>query len=510
MRQTTNIQTKHIPRLLEQSKYGRLCSLAQFAMAAILLPFVAQALPFGNHPGFIAQANAQEEPNPNCTLLVPAKPLTAEGLATPYRLIGCDQKNLAQSAFVQAAVIESNGHISIYNPLVVNEGDKPDVDYVPPAHVTLPARARVAIWMGFNGQNLTLKGTEDNTLADSKCVNGLPGGDNFGQMAYCNAPAFFRVAHRALRSGKLVPPDLGTYYIDHVKQTCPSTRDFSVVDQDPNDNVPTTYLVSNGKLAQDTQANRALPGVEQLINPSDERLLAVALDNALGCQPWKADNLADPGGPQVPALPLNEIQAKVRQAKPIARVPARDPMVLSNGEPNLDKLNAYRRGVFQRPVRSLEFADTTRYCRRLFRVAPARFNLDAKLTKAAPSPDPAAANSLFTFLAQRFVATDAILGCSNALGVVNPVSLVQDDQGVTTDATINLTVHNNNLAKLAPAAPADDQQAQREATTESPAATAPAAETPATEAAPVDQPTTAAPATMPAAQPTPADVPPGE
>lgn len=50
----------------------------------------------------------------NCTLLVPANPLTAQGLAPSYQLGGgCDEANKMQAAFVQGAVIDPAGNISI-------------------------------------------------------------------------------------------------------------------------------------------------------------------------------------------------------------------------------------------------------------------------------------------------------------------------------------------------------------------------------------------------------------
>jgi hypothetical protein len=50
------------------------------------------------------------------------------------------------------------------------------------------------------------------------------------------------------------------------------------------------------------------------------------------------------------------------------------------------------------------------------------------------------ANSLFTFMAQRFVASYNILGCANRVHIPNPISLTVDGQGVTTAATIDLSV----------------------------------------------------------------------
>jgi hypothetical protein len=128
-------------------------------------------------------------------------------------------------------------------------------------------------------------------------------------------------------------------------KVCPSVRDFGVVDMDQSDNVVTSYLVTaNGQTAQMTAANMAaLQTTQTQVNGSDNRLLAVAMDSALGCTPWMAPDLATPGH-MLPALPLNELQAAVQQAPPVARVPANDPMVLTGNQPDINKLNAYRRG----------------------------------------------------------------------------------------------------------------------------------------------------------------------
>src|SRR5207302_9432944 len=134
----------------------------------------------------------------------------------------------------------------------------------------------------------------------------------------------------------------------------------------------------DGHVAQNTAANRvALQNVQTAKNASDNRLLAVALDTALGCTPWMAPDLADPGK-SVPALPLNELQAAAHQAAPVALVPSGDPMVLVNGQPNLFKLDAYRLGVDQRPA-PFASASTTAYCTNLINVAPVRLQLDKAL-----------------------------------------------------------------------------------------------------------------------------------
>jgi len=392
----------------------------------------------------VAPQLVRAQSNPNCSLIVPNNPLTAEGLATPYQLVAtdptagdCHETNSDQSAFVQAAVIDpATGQISIYNPLVVDQGATPAM---PPVIPTLPANPIVALWFGYNGDTLTLQGA-DGVLAGASCVNGADGA-NFGQFAYCNAPAFFRAAHRALRRGQISIPPLGMA-VDG--RPCPTVRDFFAVDQDQSDNLPTSYLMTSDGMAQRTQANLSrYPDAVMLGNPSDNRLVDVALDGALGCTPWKAADLADPGQ-MVPALPLNELQARAKQGFPVALVPAGDPMVLSNGSRDLVKVNAYRRGVDQPPVAWSFQADTARYCRNMLRVAPARMMQDQALLMpdaAHPtrglSPDPGAADSLFTFLAQRFVASYDILGCADLLRVPDPIALTINADGITTGATLN-------------------------------------------------------------------------
>src|SRR5690349_15867250 len=107
-------------------------------------------------------AAAPAVPNPDCTLIVPKNPLSAAGLATPYQLTAtnpglgpCNESNAAQAAFVQGAIFDpATGAISVYNPVVVDKGDAPLVAPVAP---TLPAGAIVALWFGYNGNNLLLK-----------------------------------------------------------------------------------------------------------------------------------------------------------------------------------------------------------------------------------------------------------------------------------------------------------------------------------------------------------------
>jgi hypothetical protein len=373
--------------------------------------------------------------NQDCTLIVPHNPRTAAGLATPYQLVAtnpsngpCNETNKNQSAFVQAAVIDrDSGKISIYNPLVIDQGSQPAAAPIVP---TLPTRNIVAIWFGFNGNNLSLTG-QGTDLDDNRCTQGL------GQFAYCNASSFFDEANDQIDAGNLVVPALGTSPKDN--EVCPTVRSFAHVDQDQSDNVTTIYLfTTNGQVAQNTAANvKALAGAVAKGNPSDNRLLDVFVDGALGCSPWTVPDLADPGS-LVPALPLNELQASQFQAPPIARVPLGDPFVLKppiTGVPNLHQVNRYRRGVDQQRADDNDDASTTTYCQNIRSIHTAKLKLDTPFFTAFRSVDATVANNLFTFMAQRYVATYQILGCQGLLNLPVNVTLTTTN-GVVTGATI--------------------------------------------------------------------------
>ncbi len=373
-------------------------------------------------------------PNPNCALIVPPNPLSAQGLATPYRLVAqdpaagpCHEANAAQAAFVQGAIFDpATSTISIYNPLVVDKHRKPAVA---PSVPTLPAGAVVALWFGFNGDTLRLLDS-GGSLAAGRCVQGLPY-SIFGQVAYCNAPAFFSAVNTAIAAKKLTVPALG---IAKDGKTCPTTRDFSVVDQDPSDNVTTTYLtLPNGATAQNTVANRAaLATAAVAVNGSDEGLLAGKLDTALGCSPWAAPDVADNGN-LVTALPLNELQAAAHQQPPVALVPPNDPMTMVNGHYSLRKTNLYRAGVDQPPLYAID-AVPRNYCANLVSVGLPRLFLDRPLTEVVTSPAPTATN-LFTFLGQRWHNSYDLLGCQNLLHMQNPLYVVMH-HGVATNVVL--------------------------------------------------------------------------
>ncbi|MFC1436493.1 hypothetical protein ACEZDB_38250 [Streptacidiphilus sp. N1-3] len=360
-------------------------------------------------------AAAPPEPNADCTLTVPANPLSAQGLATPYLLSAtdrrqgpCHEADTAQSAFVQATVLDpATGALSVYDPLVIDKGSRPAA---PPVRPKLPRHAVVGIWFGFNAGNLTLRGT-GGSLSDGHCVNGL-GRSLFSQFAYCNAPAFFRAANAAEHSGKLVVPPLGS---GKDGRACMSTRDFGLIDQDQSDNVTTDYLATaDGRTAQKNAANTAaLAGASPLLNGSDNLLLIAFVDPALGCTPFTAPDLADPGQ-RVTSLGLDEIQAARFQTAPIALVPVNDPMVQVDGRTSRAKTNLYRAGVDMPPLSGTDTGDPLAYCTSLETTGAQRINDDRRFFAPAVSPDNG--TSLFDFLTARLAASLTNLGCAQPGG----------------------------------------------------------------------------------------------
>jgi hypothetical protein len=360
------------------------------------------------------------DPNPNCTLVVPANPLSAQGLATPYRMTAtdsaqgaCKESDTAQSAFVQATIIDpATGKLSVYDPLVVDQGARPAVQPVTPR---LPARAVVGIWFGYNADNLTLRDT-NGSLRQGKCVNGL-NGSVFGQYAYCNAPAFFTAANAAITAKKLTVPALGTASDG---MPCMSTRDFALIDQDQSDNVTTQYLTTaDGRTAQSTAANKArMANAQKLANPSDNALLDAFVDPALGCKPWTAPDLAD-NGAMVTSLAMDELQANAHQGAPSALIPLNNPMTLANEMFSTAKTNLYRAGVDQPALPAGQ--TPTDYCRNMDTMQAARLQKDMQVLAAQGSPAPTEADSLYTFMGMRLQQSFDNLKCDN-FGLTNPVS----------------------------------------------------------------------------------------
>src|ERR1039457_2787117 len=261
--------------------------------------------------------------NVSCNLIVPADPLSAAGLATPWQLTGtggmtpaasgCTMANAANlGAFVQATVLDPvAGPLAVYEPLVITQGTTPAAAPVVP---TLPANAIVTIDIGFNGTNLTLMGATPTALQQGFCDNGLPG-SIFGQVSFCNGVAFFAAANKDIAAGMLVVPATGTS--PKTGQACPTTRSFTMIDQDQSDNVTSKYLLNgNGQTAQFNTANvGALAGAQTLVNGSDNALISFFLDPTLGCTPYMAPDLSQ-GGTLSTSQALDELSAAKNQLAP--------------------------------------------------------------------------------------------------------------------------------------------------------------------------------------------------
>ncbi|KAJ3351296.1 hypothetical protein HDU83_009023 [Entophlyctis luteolus] len=383
-----------------------------------------------------------------CTVTLPKNALTSTGLSTPWVVSGditiCDQ-TAAQGAptFAECVIVNTNGTLGVYSPLLVNSGSKVNVDYIAPTAVTVPTGATVGCWFGTNAAITLL--ADNNNGADLKaanCVNGDPNvaGDTFGQFAACNAANFFAAANKVVTA-----PALGT---GKNGKPCYTTRSFEVIDMDQSDNVVTSFLAGKTMIAQNTNANaaklKAMDGAAptEMTNGSDNLLLDAAYRPALGCTVYTAPNLAAPNdNTPVGALALNELQANQLQAAPIALVPPTDPFVLSaSGAMSLSKQTAYRTAVNQGAPAGTT-AEATAYCQNMLDVTAPSYITDSKFIIGAGTPDAANGIDLFTFQGQRFQASWMGLGCNTLItldaGVVEPMTANRDANGVTQSVTFN-------------------------------------------------------------------------
>jgi hypothetical protein len=390
--------------------------------------------------------------NMNCDIIVPAKPLTARGLSTPWQLTGPDGQSPAASgcteanaaslgAFVQATILNrSTGALSVYEPLVVTQGTTPAVAPVVPK---LPRNSIVTIDVGFNGTDLTQVGATRRALRQGSCVDGLHG-SVFGQVSFCNGTRFFRVARRLEARGKLVVPSAGISTVNG--KPCPTTRDFSIVDQDPSDNVTTTYLLTaSGQTAQNNARNTsALPGATQISNGSDNALLDVFVDPAVGCKPLEAPDLSA-GGAMGTSQALDELSAARSQAAPVALVPENDEMVLVNNEFSPAKTNLYRSSVGQPALsRANNAVDSpAKFCQNMVNIQSVFLNDNEAALTPGSSPVPAVGDNLFTFMANRLSMSFDNLSCGS-YGLKNPVTVTLDGSGAATGATLDTTQQTAN------------------------------------------------------------------
>jgi hypothetical protein len=385
--------------------------------------------------------------NTNCEIVVPAHPLTAAGLATPYQLTGpggtspassgCTMANAANlGAFVQATILyPATGKLAVYEPLVITKGTRPAIAPVPPR---LPKNAVVTIDFGFNGATLTQAGATPRALTQGHCINGMKGSP-FGQVSFCRGKHFFWAAGKAERQGKLVVPSAGVS--PKTGQPCPTTRSFTLVDQDQSDNVTTEYLLTpDGRTAQFSKANAsAMPHATVVGNGSDNALLDDFLDPVLGCTPFTAPDLSQGGAPGT-SQALDELSAIKSQAAPVALVPENDPMALAGNAFSVTKTDHYREMIGQPDIAPANnTADSpSNYCKNMINIQSRFLNAHAALLATGPSPVPSIGNNLLTFMANRLIMSFDNLNCQK-FDTANPVRVTLNAHGVATSATFGAT-----------------------------------------------------------------------
>jgi len=381
-----------------------------------------------------AQTQAEAADSTNCTVTVPARPLTAKGLATPWELgDGCTWANGAtEGVFIDATILAPNGKIQVYNPLVIDQGTTPEVAPTPP---TIARGSQVILSVGFNGGALALVGRG---ARQGNCLDAF-GNSLVDQTPQCNAINFYRMANAEIRRGILKIPATGT---GKDGQACQTTRDFALIDQDQSDNAVASYLFNpdTGQTAQATAANKAsLTQDTTLNNGSDNGLLDKFVDPALGCTPFTAPNSTNPEG-QSSSQALNELSARQNQKGTIALLPANNPQLLVGGQFSLGKTNMYRAETDQPLLARNTNLDRNagQYCQDMINIATPRLKLDAPMETGTASPVPDLGDNLATFLAARLSGSFDNLNCKN-YGLTNPVTLTTDDNGVATAATFDTT-----------------------------------------------------------------------
>jgi hypothetical protein len=395
--------------------------------------------------------------NVSCDIIVPANPLSAKGLATPYQLTGtggmtpaasgCTMANAANlGAFVQATILNPRtGALSVYDPLVITQGTTAAVT---PTVPTLPANAVVTIDFGFNGTNLTQVGANAAALRQGNCVNGTAG-SIFGQVSFCNGTNFFNTAHQLENEGKLVVPSEGTSAKITVAdgaiggQDCPTVENFNLIDQDPSDNVTSEYLLNpaTGQTAQDTAANASnMAGSTLLINGSDNALLDLFMDPTLGCTPFEAPDLAN-NGQMTSSQALDQLLAeKNTPTGGDALVPENDEMVLNGTAMSTTKDNLYRSEMGEAPISNQNNTTSSpaNYCQNMVNIQTPFLEANQTLLATGQSPVTGTGDNLLTFMANRLNMSFTNLGCQN-FGLTNPVTVTLNGAGAAIAATFNTT-----------------------------------------------------------------------
>ena len=386
----------------------------------------------GNAFSFTQNAD-QAAASTNCTVSVPANPLTAQGLASPWVLgDGCTWANGGtEGVFIDATILAPNGQLQVYNPLVINQGTTPAVAPVAP---TIAAGSQVILSLGFNGNALALVGAG---AQQGNCIDAF-GNSLINQTPQCNAANFYRLANAEIAQrhadGPARPAPARTARPARPRVTS------RLIDQDQSDNAVASYLFDPAtgqarRPPRPTQAAMANATVEQ--NGSDNGLLDKFVDPALGCTPFTAPNPTNPNGSSA-SQALNELSARANQKGTIALLPVNDPQLLVGGNFSIGKTNAYRVETDQPRLAATTNTsrNAARYCQNMVNIQAPRLKLDAAMETGTASPVPALGNNLATFLAARLSGSFGNLNCQN-FGLTNPVTLTLDGNGVATDATFN-------------------------------------------------------------------------
>ena len=353
----------------------------------------------------------------SCKIQLPDFPLSKEGLMTPYKYINC--KMADTPSFVQAVILDKTINLFyIYHPLVIDNDKEPAILPVEPL---LPNNYEIGIWFGSNADTIELVNSFGKS--NGNCVNGL-GSSFFGQFAHCNAVRFFDTVKELNIS---IPPLENA--LDGT--ICPTVRDYSIVDADPNDNLQTQYLLlENGQTAQYNQENIDILGkhnVKILKNPSDNALMTESIYPLIGCNAYTAFDLSS--GMRWASLALNELQSLYQQ-EPIALIPSLNPMTLVNGRPNIDKLNLYRLGVNQPVVSSLDDANSETFCLQMIINGMERIDSWSNFLSKGASPNPEVAANLYLFLMYRLNVSYNLLTCEKLLNKKIPILYELSPNGI--------------------------------------------------------------------------------
>lgn len=364
-----------------------------------------------------ASSGAASSARASCGIIVPASPLSARGLATPYQLTGPSGTSAAASGctpsapaaragLVRATILDpATGALAVYTPVVVAKGARPAA--APPVP-QLPPGAIVTIGFGSGGMDLVPAGATAGALAQGHCVSGP--GPVASAVSSCNGAAFFAAALPLLRAGRLQVPAAGTSANMVATggrigtgRACPVVRNFEVAGQDQD----------------------AGPLVDSFLDP------------AFGCKPFTAPDLAHGNAPAT-SLALDELLAARHEPKAAALVPENAMARDASGRLDPARTNAYRAELGQPAISAATdiYDSPAAYCQNMINIQTPFLAANQDVLAAAPAP--AAGSNLLTYLASRLSTAFGRLGCRQ-FGLADPVTLVRDAAGTARSATFDTT-----------------------------------------------------------------------